>query len=246
MKNKLIAIFILCVAVIANAQSVPTIGKSAPREHRGFYNSTSFGIAYNWFDNSLDDTDKYQNRQRHDVEIYEYNGYSFALGEFKFGVAIADLVAFHTVFNVGFFMGTVDYSNERYQEYCTEAGCVNMAQIDGIDDPTSNDAYNFRTYFGFGATFYPFRDKNSPMNGFFVGASLGYTLFVAVINGGNDSATGNGGFGFELEAGKEWWINDHYAIGFGVGFAHSSLVWETVKSHKSDNVLSLSFRMTRG
>ena len=116
MKNKLIALFILCVAVIANAQSVPTIGKSAPREHRGFYNSTSFGIAYNWFDNSLDDTDKYQNRQRHDVEIYEYNGYSFALGEFKFGVAIADLVAFHTVFNVGFFMGTVDYSNERYQE----------------------------------------------------------------------------------------------------------------------------------
>lgn len=246
MKNKLITIFILCIAVFACAQSVPTIGKYAPREHRGFYNSTSFGTAYNWFYNSLDDTDKYNDCQRHDVEFYEFNGGSFALGEFKFGVAIADLVAFHTVFNVGFFMGTVDYFNERYHESCTEVGCINVPEIENVDIPTSNDAYNFRTYFGFGATFYPIRDKNSPMNGFFVGGSLGYTLFVAVINGGHDSATGNGGFGFELETGKEWWINDRYAIGFGIGFAHSSLVWETVKSHKSDNVLSLSFRMTRG
>ena len=143
-------------------------------------------------------------------------------------------------------MVTVDYFNERYHERCTEVGCINVPEIENVDIPTSNDAYNFRTYFGFGATFYPIRDKNSPMNGFFVGGSLGYTLFVAVINGGHDSATGNGGFGFELETGKEWWINDHYAIGFGIGFAHSSLVWETVKSHRSDNVLSLSFRMTRG
>ena len=72
MKNKLIAIFTLCIATFACAQSVPTIGKYAPREHRGFYNSTSFGTAYNWFYNSLDDTDKYNDRQRHDIEYYEF------------------------------------------------------------------------------------------------------------------------------------------------------------------------------
>ena len=133
MKNKLIAIFTLCIATFACAQSVPTIGKYAPREHRGFYNSTSFGTAYNWFYNSLDDTDKYNDRQRHDVEYYEFSGGSFALGEFKFGVAIADLVAFHTVFNVGFFMGTVDYFNERYHERCTEVGCINVPEIENVD-----------------------------------------------------------------------------------------------------------------
>ena len=241
MKNKLIAILILCAAAFACAQSVPTIGKFVPYEHRGFYNSTSFGVTYNWFENSRDDVDKYYNRQKHEIDYYEYDGWSFSLGEFKFGVALANLVAFHTTFNIGFFAGQLDSYEEEYQDSCGLYGCLRTSDV--FRDTVTADAYGFRTFFGVGATFYPFRDRNSPMNGFFVGASFGYTLFVTV---GDRENTGNGGIGFELELGKEWWINEHYSIGFGLGFAHDGLVWETVKTHKSDNVLSLSFRMTRG
>ena len=247
MKSKLIAFVILCATCFVCAQSVPSIGKSAPREHRGFYNSTSFGFAYNWFNNSRDDVGEYDNGKRikHDIDYYEYDGFSFALAEFKFGVAIANLVAFHTVFNIGYFMGSVDYFNEKYNTNCTDAGCIDAINLD-VKKSASDDGYSFRTFFGFGATFYPIQDKNSPLNGLFVGGSFGYTLFLTMMNGGHTDATGNGGIGFELEIGKEWWINDHYSIGVGLGFAHNGLIWETVESHKSDNVLSLSFRMTRG
>ena len=247
MKNKLIAILILCAASLACAQSAPSIGKPAPREHRGFYNSTSFGFAYNWYNNSRDDVDEHDNgmRKNHDIDYYEYNGFSFAHSEFKFGVAIANLVAFHTVFNIGFFVGSVDYFNEEYDTNCIDEKCIDVPVLD-VEEPSSGDGYSFRTFFGFGATFYPIQDKNSPLNGLFVGGSFGYTLFLTMMNGDHTDATGNGGVGFELEIGKEWWINDHYSIGVGLGFAHNGLIWETVKSHKSDNVLSLSFRMTRG
>lgn len=247
MNNKLIAFLILSVACFAGAQSVLSIGKSAPREHRGFYNSTSFGFAYNWYNSSRDDVDEYDNgnRKNHDIDYYEYNGFSFALAEFKFGVALANLVAFHTVFNIGFYTGAMDYFNEEYNTNCIDEICVDVPDPD-VKEPTSGDGYSFRTFLGFGATFYPIQDKNSPMNGLFVGGSFGYTLFLTMMNGGHSDATGNGGVGFELEIGKEWWINDHYSIGVGIGFAHNGLIWETVKSHKSDNVISLSFRMTRG
>ena len=46
--KKVIAIFVLCAAGLAFAQS-PSIAEPAPREHRGFYNSSSFGFALNWF-----------------------------------------------------------------------------------------------------------------------------------------------------------------------------------------------------
>ena len=189
---KRVLIFILCAMSLALAQS-PSIAEPAPREHRGFYNSSSFGFALNWFDNSMEKIDKYGNKVDRDVDFYEYFGTTFMLGEFKFGSA-------------------------------------------------SGDGYNIRTYLGFGATFYPFRDKNSPLYGAFVGGSVGSTLFVMAGSGNN----GNGGVGFELEMGKEWWLNDRLSIGFGLGFAHFGLVWSTVASHRSDNVLSLSFRLTRG
>ena len=75
---------------------------------------------------------------------------------------------------------------------------------------------------------------------------MGYTVFATVIIGGEENACGNAGPGFELELGKDWWVNDHLSIGVGLGFAHSSLVWNTVSSHSSDNVISIAFRMTRG
>lgn len=246
--KKVFAILILFSVGFVCAQSSPSIGTPAPREHRGFYNSMSFGLAYNWFDNSRNDIDRYGKEIERDVDFYEYNGFSFSLIEFKFGYALGDIVAFHTVFNMSFFVGSLDYYNEAYKTVCTDEGaCVETRDVNNFEDPTSATGYNFRTYLGFGSTFYPFRNKKSPLHGFFVGASAGYTLFVTVADGHGDSGkTGNGGIGFQMELGKEWWMNDHFSIGVGLGFAHNGLVWETVDSHKSDNVLSISFRLTRG
>lgn len=247
--NKVIAILAFCAATFACAQSAtPSIGSPAPREHRGFYNSTSFALAYNWFDNSRDDVEKHRGRIDRDLDFFEFNGFSFSLIEFKFGYALGNIVAFHTVFNMGFFIGTMDYYNEVYHSVCSDDGlCTETRDERDYDEPSSGTGYNFRTFFGFGSTFYPFQDKNSSLNGLFVGASVGYTLFVAITPGiGGPDNTGNGGIGFQMELGKEWWMNDHFSIGLGLGFAHNGLVWKNVDSHKSDNVLSISFRMTRG
>ena len=245
--KKIIALLALCVASFACAQEVPSVGKSTPREHRGFYNSTSFALAYNWYDNSREDIEKKGDRRTREVDYYEFNGFSLSMTEFKFGVGLGNLAAFHLVFNFGFFAGTVDHHEEYLRSTCEDGNCVeSLAEDYDLDDPTSNNGYSFRTYVGFGTTIYPVQSKTSPLNGFFFGGSVGYTLFVTMINGGHNDNSGNGGIGFQLEMGKDWWVNDHLSVGFGFGYAHNGLVWETTKSHKTDNVLSLSFRMTRG
>ena len=249
--KKVFALIVLCTAVFANAQSVPSIGKAAPREHRGFYSNFSFGFAYNWYKNSVEDIDKDGWWKEHDIDYFEYYGFTYPLTEFKFGVALGNLAAFHLVFNVGFFAGTMDYSYyKRSGHYCIEGevDCVDgdYTEKDTRLEPSASDAYSFRTYIGFGTTIYPIQDKNSPLNGLFIGGSFGYTLFITLINSCEEDASGNGGIGFQLEIGKDWWINDNMSIGVGFGFAHNGLTFETVDSHRSDNVLSLSFRITRG
>ena len=243
--KKIIALLALCVAGLACAQTVPSIGKSTPREHRGFYSNMSFGFAYNWYDNSREDI--YNEKKNRDLDRYEFGGFSFPMSEFKFGVAIENLVAFHFDINIGFFSGTLDYFNEKYGTICADDGtCAEFRRFEEESESESSDAHGFRTYLGFGTTFYPFRDINSPLNGLFVGGSIGYTLFFTLSNGINEENCGNGGVGFELEIGKDWWVSDHISIGFGLGYSHSSFIWQTNDSHKSDNVVSLVFRMTRG
>ena len=242
--KKIIAILFLCATGFACAQSAPAVEKNDSREHRGFYNSASFGFAYNFFDNSEEKFYNENNKKIREIEYYEFNGFSFSLAEFKFGYAFGNLIAIHTVFNFGFFMGPLDFYERDYTVICNEnAACIDTREDEKEEDPSSSDGFDFRTYFGFGATLYPIQNKNSPLNGLFVGGSMGYTLFVGYGSGEN---TGNGGIGFQLELGKEWWMNNHFSMGLGLGFAHSGLVWKTVKSHRSDNVLSLTIRLTRG
>ena len=252
--KKIIAILVLCVAGIASAES-PSVGKSTAHEHRGFYSNMSFAFAHNWFKNSREDLNRdyfengggYVDGKRREVNYYEFDGYTFPMSEFKFGVGIGNLAAIHFVFNIGFFSGSLDYKYEEYQSPCAIGiKCAEILDESRNIDEKSKDAYTFRTFFGLGSTFYPIQDKTSPLNGLFVGASVGYTLFATMINSCVEEATGNGGISFQLELGKEWWISDHVSMGFGLGFAHTGLIWQTVDSHSSDNVLSLSFRLTHG
>ena len=253
MKNKIFAILIAVAATLVCAQSEPTIAKPASREHRGFYSNMSFGAAYNWYNSSQEnyeewnsDYEKKENHSRREIDLFEFYGGTFPTFEFKFGTALANLIAFHTVFNLGIYAGVMDYYYEEYQKDCEEnKPCKYEAKKDEFEE-TSSDAYNFRTYLGFGTTIYPFRDKTSLLNGFFVGGSYGYSMFATMIMGGNEDACVNFGYAFQVEMGKEWWVNDHMSIGVGLGYARTNLVWQTISSHSSDNVLSLSFRLTRG
>jgi hypothetical protein len=169
------------------------------------------------------------------------------MSEFKFGVGIANLAAIHFVFNIGFFAGSLDYNYEVYESPCPIGkDCPETLNAPLYIDEKSNDASGIRTFFGLGTTFYPIQDKASPLNGLFIGGAVGYTAFVTMINTCREESTGNGSLSFQLELGKEWWISDHVSIGFGIGFAHTGLIWQTVDSHSSDNVVSLSFRLTNG
>lgn len=255
MKNKLVSIVVfLAASVFAQSTSTaetPSIGTPAPREHRGFYSSVSSGAAYNWYKNSKEEFDEDSFGETRildrDIDYFEYNGFTYPMLEFKFGVGLANLLAVYTVFNLGFISGTMDEGFRSYRRECDkDSVCVEYLKKDEMDELVSSDAYTFRTYVGFGSTVYPIQDKQSPLNGLFVGGSVGYTLFVTLINGGREDTSGNGGVTFQVELGKEWWVNDHLSIGVGLGYAHSSLVWQTVDSHDSDNLISLSFRLTRG
>ncbi len=252
--RKIIAILVLCVAGIASAES-PSVGKPATHEHRGFYSNMSFAFAHNWYKNSREDLSRgyfengggYVDGKRRVVDYYEFDGKTFPMSEFKFGVGIGNLAAIHFVFNIGFFSGSLDYKYEMYQSPCgLGAKCPETFNESRYIDEKSRDAYGLRTFFGLGTTFYPIQNKTSPLNGLFVGGSVGYTLFATMINSCVEEATGNGGISFQLELGKEWWVSDRVSIGFGFGFAHTGIIWQTVDSHSSDNVLSLSFRLTHG
>ena len=255
MNNKLIAVMVLFVAGLVFAQSETSIAKPAPREHRGFYSVSSFAFAYNWYDASMERVDEFEdyedydkppkNVKEKDVDYYEFNGLAFPEFDFKFGVAVGNLIAFHTNFDFGFFTGPIDHFYKEYRTECNAQKQCTKTTKEDEDEEYSSDAYTFRTFIGFGTTLYPFRNKVPVMEGFFVGGSYGYSMFLTYIQTGR-SGCANFGPSFKVELGKEWWVGDHMSMGVGLGYARSELMYASTKSHKTDNVLSLSFRMTRG
>ena len=59
MNKRILSILLLSMTALVCAQTAPMLGSPAPQEHRGFYNSVSFGAAYNWYENSKKDMDDY-------------------------------------------------------------------------------------------------------------------------------------------------------------------------------------------
>lgn len=269
-KNFLI---ILLLSIISYAQTTE-IEKYKPQnkhphEHRGFYTSTSVGIGY--LSANLAKTERDTSLSEHfniekNVEKNENSGFSYPVFEFKFGTAIANMFVFHTVFNFAAYYGSNDYSyktekrNYKTIEVVKETyrGSQTVKELykdengnpifDGdwntaYQNEESDDALTLNTYVGFGALVYPFRDIHSPLNGFFFGGSVGYNAIAGVKLNHSHSWTGFGKT-FELEIGKDWWINDQLSIGVGFTYAHSTLFME--KSKGAENAFALSFRLTRG
>jgi hypothetical protein len=251
MNKRIFSVLLLSLAAFASAQSAPTLGAPAPQEHRGFYNSVSFGAAYNWYENSKYEVDEYNNGQSNvtgrEINTFDFSGGTFPMFEFKFGVALANLLAVHTVFNLGFFSGTME---EGYTEYRKECGdnkiCIDEELKNKRVKGRSSDAYGFRTYVGFGTTIYPIQSKTSPMNGLFVGGSVGYTCFATMIVDGLQDASLNAGAAFQVELGKDWWVNDHLSIGLSAAYFHASPKVNVTGSDNGIDGFHILFRLTRG
>ncbi|SHK81499.1 hypothetical protein SAMN05720762_103121 [Fibrobacter sp. UWH4] len=52
MNKRILSVVLLSLVALVSAQTAPKLSSPAPMEHRGFYNSVSFGAAYNWYENS--------------------------------------------------------------------------------------------------------------------------------------------------------------------------------------------------
>lgn len=74
----------------------------------------------------------------------------------------------------------------------------------------------YHLFVGGGATFYPFKNPASKMNGAHIGLSLGYLTYHTIDPKDSTGFEVNGnGMGMILELGKTWKIGDHWGIGFG-------------------------------
>lgn len=255
LKNTFLFIFAILVSGIFAEDLTSSF---VPREHRGFYNSVGFGIGYNkisakstWED--LDNT----RIDKKDIESFDFWGITTPSFDFKFGTAIANLIAFHTTFNFAIYSGVMDYEEVNYDReiaqnengnplYDKQGDKVYAEDWRAYDsEGFSGDAVNLRTFVGFGTTIYPFRNPNSAMNGFFIGGSFGYVIYACFVT--DDYSAGNiASFGrsFIAEIGKEWWVSNHLSIGIGFSYNHSSTNFD--EAIGTETVYTLSFRLTRG
>jgi hypothetical protein len=87
------------------------------------------------------------------------------------------------------------------------------AELDGANLGTIDSVETRELLLGMGATYY-FMPAN-----IFVGGMLGGGGFrIRKIRGGADEAGSNQGFGFQLKAGKEWWVSGNWALGVSAVF----------------------------
>ncbi|MBP5246265.1 MAG: hypothetical protein J6Z31_00165 [Fibrobacter sp.] len=215
--------------VKASAPKVEKVRIAHPKEHRGFYSNFSMGFSYANF--------HVENEDDKDYEEASFQGYTFPLMDFRFGVAVANLLAFYTEFNFAFYMGDAD----DVSLYCDSYGDCD------VDKGSDDNSIMARSYVGFGMSIYPFRDTSSVLNGFFLGGSIGYGAEV-VYGADLEEIAGeaNLDWGFTVEIGKDWWVNDHLSIGLSAAYFHASPKLNVTGDDNGINGFHILFRLTRG
>jgi hypothetical protein len=89
------------------------------------------------------------------------------------------------------------------------------AESAGVELDLDDDVSVFAYGTALGARYY-----FMPIN-LYAGASLGVARF-GIEADGDSQAESDFGFGFQLEVGKEWWVDADWAIGVGGRFTHAS------------------------
>ncbi len=212
------------------APEVKNVKIANPKEHRGFYSNFSMGFSYaNFHVERVDGSD---------YEEVSFNGFSFPLMDFRFGVAVANLIAFYTEFNFAGYMGSADD---------VEINCWSEGTECDVDQGDDDNSLMLRTYVGFGTAIYPFRDTNSVLNGFYLGGSIGYGAeFVYGSDLESVEAAMNLDWGFTVEIGKDWWLNDHLSIGIGAAYFHANPKFNSTGNDDGIDGFHIMLRLTRG
>lgn len=247
MKKNYLSIFIFLAVTAGFAQN----SEDHSREHNGFYSNISSGFVYHSMEQHLlsysNFDSRYNEPREREHEISEFTGFSFPTMEFKFGFSTFNLAAFYTVFNFSMATGTMTYREyEENQVYIEDNDgkrkYTHKWEIEHAYKKEEFDAVFFRTYIGFGTAIYPIQNKNSAMNGFFFGGSVGYAFYFAF---GDDNAL-NLGMATQAEIGKDWWVGKNFSIGTSIIYGHVFPTLETTGNDNSENSIGIMFRMTRG
>lgn len=201
-------------------QQQPVASTPAPGAYyNGFYMDFTLAFIISHFESKETEYD-------YRTEEHDFSGFGPAFN-FKIGGIIKSLVAAHATIDLALGNGTHEYR---------EHGMIFQ----------DKDATQFRFFIGAGATVYPFRDPESPMNGFFVGASVGYEFSVISFEeyvvrneyGYYDDygeATGDIGVGLKFEIGKLWNISERWNIGVAGLFNYDlSLLEESANEYDYD------------
>lgn len=166
--------------------------ESAPQTHDGFFMNWTLGLGFQSFDYVASDNDNYDMKAK---------GLS-AETDFLIGGRIMENTLLHASFII--VKNTNDI--ERY----TKSG-RKYDESEGISEQMN--------LFGIGATYY------LPSNVFFT-ASLGLTWFSIEIDNCSGSYCTAGstdtGFGFQVGAGKEWWVAPEWGLGAKLAFTYGS------------------------
>lgn len=164
------------------------------REHRGFYFATLLGL----------DVISMKNTQPEDNINIIYNGYSLPKIDFRFGPSILNLLAIHLT------MGFSNYIGEAVEKDRLHSNSSN--KIKDNENPLMN------MWLGPGFTLYPFRDRNSPLNGSFISASVFMELVTFTQNYNLEDWDDEVLFySAQLELGKDWWVSDAWSVGAALG-----------------------------
>lgn len=176
--------------------------------HRGFYFSSSLTFGYTYLRQVRTSLTTYGSEN---VE-YKFEGISSPYAELRLGGSIANRVSIYGMLGVGFAMGDFDYENTR------------SYNSSSYDVKLNSDATSFKFALGGGLEFYPFKDEQSLLYGLFLGLAGGYSFDIAYFER-DESSSYNGDYqeGFinlfvRFEAGKDWWFNDRWSVGFALNY----------------------------
>ena len=241
------------------AQQVVKKKTRPSREHRGFYFSTEFGLAYTnlkiesvredkW--STTDDDNKPCERVYEEEFAKRFKGYALPTLDFKFGKSIGNLVAIHSVIGIEPYLGRARYRNTELEKEYGYEGIIPVLHKDSIkyQKTVEGDFTGGNIALGFGVTVYPFRNPNFVLNGLYIGVSGGMSAFFGFFDDYDESILQEAVFS-RYELGKDWWVSDTWSIGFGFVYVNVTAVEESGDENRdgrSHNVFQFLIRLTRG
>lgn len=220
------------IILLTLALAVAAFAGENVREHRGFYYNYSVGFSYASLDFYSEEDDSWGSYDdAKEVRDYSYSGFSFLTMNFRFGRAFGNAVALFFSMHLNGYSGHLEGLSSDYGGILEAYDDDNMMMLNGA--------------VGVGFSIYPFRNPDSPMNGFFIGCTH-LTSFTTFSDNTPDVVTGS--FLEQIEIGKDWWISENWSLGFGISYyvPVGNIDLQDNLVNLDQNKFQITFRLTRG